>query len=91
MLKMVVDAPTPDDNGYVLGDEYLPDHSCTPLLVFVNSRSGPKQGDLLINQLRGLLNPIQVWDLADGGPEDILESLVESHLSFLAPPEKRSG
>ncbi|OEU22340.1 DAGK_acc-domain-containing protein [Fragilariopsis cylindrus CCMP1102] len=58
----------------MVGDEFLPDKSFTPLLVFVNSRSGPQQGHLLTTQLRGLLNPIQIWDLADGGPEEILES-----------------
>ena len=42
--------------------------------MFVNSRAGPQQGHLLITQLRRLLNPIQVWDLAEGGPETILES-----------------
>jgi hypothetical protein len=72
--KMAVDVPVPDRNGYILGDDFLMDNECTPLLVFVNSRSGPQQGHILISQLRGLLNPIQVWDLADGGPEDILKS-----------------
>lgn len=61
-------------NGYIMGDEFLPSTRQTPLLVFVNSRSGPQQGHLLITQLRRLLNPIQVWDLADGGPEKVLES-----------------
>jgi diacylglycerol kinase (ATP) len=74
LRKMAVEVPVPDKNGYVLGDDFLPDSSWTPLLVFVNSRSGSQQGNLLITQLRGLLNPIQVWDLADGGPEEILES-----------------
>jgi hypothetical protein len=72
--KMAVDVPVPDRNGYILGDDFLMDNECTPLLVFVNSRSGPQQGHILISQLRGLLNPIQVCDLADGGPEDILKS-----------------
>mmetsp|Transcript_23617 Transcript_23617/g.65529 ORF Transcript_23617/g.65529 Transcript_23617/m.65529 type:complete len:1027 (-) Transcript_23617:108-3188(-) len=72
--RMAVDVPVPDHNGYILGDEFLPNKSFTPLLVFVNSRSGPQQGHLLTTQLRGLLNPIQIWDLADGGPEEILES-----------------
>lgn len=74
LKKMVVEVPVPDRNGYILGDEFLPNNNSTPLLVFVNSRSGPQQGHLLITQLRGLLNPIQVWDLADGGPEEVLES-----------------
>jgi len=72
--RMAVEVPVPDNNGYILGDDHLPDKSFTPLLVFVNSRSGPQQGHLLTTQLRGLLNPIQIWDLADGGPEEILES-----------------
>lgn len=63
-------------NGYILGDDFLPNSRHTPLLVFVNSRAGPQQGQLLITQLRRLLNPIQVWDLADGGPETILESFL---------------
>jgi hypothetical protein len=70
--------PVPDKNGYIVGDEFLPNADWTPLLVFVNSRSGPQQGHLLITQLRGLLNPMQVWDLADGGPEEILESFTSS-------------
>ncbi|KAL7551853.1 hypothetical protein ACHAWF_015059 [Thalassiosira exigua] len=65
--------PIPDAHGYILGDEFL-SSSCTPLLVFVNSRSGPQQGALLITQFRRLLNPIQVWDLANGGPEKVLKS-----------------
>lgn len=65
--------PIPDANGYIVGDEFL-GSSYTPLLVFVNSRSGPQQGSLLITQFRRLLNPIQVWDLANGGPEKVLKS-----------------
>lgn len=69
------EAPMPDKNGYIVGDEFLPDSNYTPLLVFVNLRSGPQQGHLLITQLRRLLNPIQVWDLgADGEPTSVLES-----------------
>jgi diacylglycerol kinase (ATP) len=74
----------PDRNGFIVGDDFLPDNNFNPLLVFVNSRSGPQQGHLLITQLRGLLNPIQVWDLASGGPEEILESFsVFSRLRIL--------
>lgn len=77
--KMSVEVPVPDRNGYIVGDDFLPDSSrWKPLLVFVNSRSGPQQGELLITQLRGLLNPIQVWDLVNGGPEEILESFTTS-------------
>lgn len=79
LKRMAVELPVPDRNGYIVGDDFLPDQSkWMPLLVFVNSRSGPQQGHLLITQLRGLLNPVQVWDLADGGPEEILESFATS-------------
>jgi len=75
LKRMSVEIPVPDKNGYILGDEHLVNSSWyTPVLVFVNSRSGPQQGHLLITQLRRLLNPIQVWDLANGGPETVLES-----------------
>jgi diacylglycerol kinase (ATP) len=74
MQKMSVEIPVPDKHGYILGDEFLPSRQHTPLLVFVNSRSGPQQGQLLITQLERLLNPIQIWDLANGGPEPVLES-----------------
>lgn len=67
-------APMPDREGYILGDQFLEDPRDTPLLVFVNTRSGSQQGPILKTQLRSLLNPIQVWDLADGGPEKILQS-----------------
>jgi diacylglycerol kinase (ATP) len=73
LADMSRDVPLPDAGGYILGDEFL-GSSCTPLLVFVNSRSGSQQGDLLITQFRRLLNPIQIWDLANGGPEKVLKS-----------------
>lgn len=40
----------------------------TPLLVFVNVKSGGCQGLELINSFRKLLNPYQVFDLENGGP-----------------------
>jgi hypothetical protein len=59
-------------NGYILGDDFVPSNRHTPLLVFVNSRSGPQQGQLLVGQLRRLLNPIQVWILQMEVPEEFL-------------------
>lgn len=73
LADMSRDVSIPDSGGYILGDEFL-GSSCTPLLVFINSRSGSQQGDLLITQFRRLLNPIQIWDLASGGPEKVLKS-----------------
>lgn len=82
--KLERETPLPDREGYILGDQFLEDSKDTPLLVFVNSRSGSQQGLMLKMQLRSLMNPIQVWDLADGGPEKILRSfLVFSRLRLL--------
>ena len=67
----------PDKNGYMkLADEFLNQpKKDTPLLVFVNSRSGSQQGLFLQRQFKRLLNPIQIWDLAtDGKPEIALDS-----------------
>jgi diacylglycerol kinase (ATP) len=40
-----------------------------PLLVFVNKKSGGQQGTKLLDGFRKLLNPIQVFDLGEGGPQ----------------------
>lgn len=43
--------------------------SCTsPLLVFVNSKSGDSQGVKFLRRFKQLLNPAQVFDLMNGGP-----------------------
>jgi len=83
-LNRDVPLTVPDKNGYIIGDDLLPDSQWTPLLVFVNSRSGPQQGQLILMQLRRLLNPIQIWDLADGDPTTVLRSfLILSRLRIL--------
>ena len=73
MRRMTTDSALPDKNGYVF--DSIPE-DCTPILAFVNSRSGGNQGVVLQSQLKRVLNPCQVWDLADGGPEKVLESFI---------------
>ena len=40
----------------------------TPLLVLVNVKSGGQQGQELIRAYRKCVNPLQVFDLMQGGP-----------------------
>ncbi|KAI7801002.1 putative diacylglycerol kinase delta, partial [Triplophysa rosa] len=43
--------------------------TCTsPLLVFVNSKSGDNQGVKFLRRFKQLLNPAQVFDIMNGGP-----------------------
>ncbi|XP_012523249.1 diacylglycerol kinase eta isoform X3 [Monomorium pharaonis] len=41
---------------------------CSPLLVFVNSKSGDNQGVKFLRRFKQLLNPAQVFDLIKAGP-----------------------
>ena len=73
--------PAPGSSGVGMGGggfifAPLPD-DCTPVLAFVNSRSGVSQGPYLIHQLRRLLNPVQVVDLANEDPTRTLRLFLE--------------
>ncbi|XP_045508827.1 diacylglycerol kinase eta [Colias croceus] len=51
-------------------DGWLPDRpaNASPLIVFVNSRSGDNQGIKFLRRFRQLLNPAQVFELSGAGP-----------------------
>ncbi|XP_051561978.1 diacylglycerol kinase epsilon-like isoform X1 [Myxocyprinus asiaticus] len=52
----------------------------TPVLVLANTRSGNNMGEVLLGEFRTLLNPVQVFDLAELPPSKALQ------LCTLLPP-----
>lgn len=57
-----------------------PEH---PVLVFINSKSGGQQGHHLLASCRVLLSPLQVFDLHEIQPEEVLLKVL-SHLETLS-------
>lgn len=45
-----------------------PSSCSSPLLAFVNSKSGDNQGVKFLRKFKQFLNPAQVFDLMNGGP-----------------------
>ncbi|XP_044155868.1 diacylglycerol kinase epsilon [Bufo gargarizans] len=52
----------------------------TPLIVLANTRSGNNMGEVLVSEFKGLLNPLQVFDLSKTSPYKALQ------LCTLLPP-----
>lgn len=52
----------------------------TPLIVLANTRSGNNMGEVLVGEFKGLLNPVQVFDLSKTSPFKALQ------LCTLLPP-----
>ncbi|CAF0782721.1 unnamed protein product [Brachionus calyciflorus] len=52
-------------DGYIQASKAI---NCSPLVVFVNSKSGDNQGIKFLRRFKQLLNPFQVFDLINGGP-----------------------
>ena len=63
-----------DENGYIFQRDIADE--INPILIFINDASGPQQGGILSRQLRQLVNPIQVHNLADGPPYKVLKSFM---------------
>ena len=51
----------------------IPSPTCCPVIVFLNPKSGGNQGAKLIQKFQWWLNPRQVFDLSQGGPQPALE------------------
>ena len=51
----------------------IPISNCSPLIVFLNPKSGGNQGAKLMQRFQSLLNPRQVFDLTQGGPGPAIE------------------
>ncbi|XP_055373663.1 eye-specific diacylglycerol kinase isoform X2 [Condylostylus longicornis] len=51
----------------------IPSSNITPVIVFINPKSGGNQGVKLLGKFQWILNPRQVFDLTQGGPRMGLE------------------
>lgn len=70
-VKTSVDFQEKDQRTFVI--KPIPTATVTPVLVFINPKSGGNQGTKLLQKFQWLLNPRQVFDLTQGGPKMGLE------------------
>ena len=67
-----------------VGWAVIPAPNTSPLIVFVNTKSGGHDGVKMMRLMKGLLNPAQVFDLAKKGPAPGLELMMGSPDGFRA-------
>ena len=61
-----------------------PPPNSSPLLVFINTKSGGNHGVVLMRMFKGLLNPVQVFDLHKNGPGPGLKMMLNHEGPFRA-------
>ncbi|XP_063533927.1 diacylglycerol kinase epsilon [Cydia strobilella] len=60
------------ENGVVTGIKPPTYPDWEPLFIFANRKSGSNRSDEVLSLFRGLLNPIQVVDMAETAPESVV-------------------
>ena len=67
------ESKTPTENYTSFIMKPTPISNYSPLVVFLNPKSGGNQGAKLMKRFQSLLNPRQVFDLTKGGPRPAIE------------------